>query len=192
MGSKLNFLREYISQPDSIGAIAPSGRVLASRMLDGIHLEESAVVVELGPGSGAFTARIIDRISPGARFLAIEKNPTFVHELRQHFSDVEIIEGSASSLNSILAEKGIEEVNTVVSGLPWASFPDQLQEQILVAISQVLAGGGHFVTFAYGGIHLFPRARAFRQRLDRLFSDVKRTPLAWSNLPPAFAYHCRM
>ena len=191
MGSKLNFLREYISQPGSGGAVAPSGKVLAARMLDGIALEEASVVVELGPGTGALTAEIIKRISPATRFLAIEKNPTFVRELGQHFNEVEIIEGSASSLDSIIDEKGIEEVTTVVSGLPWASFPEQLQGEILTAISQVLSRGGRFVTFAYGGIHLFPKARAFRQRLDSLFTEVERTPLAWTNLPPAFAYQCR-
>ena len=179
MGSKINFLREFISQPGSIGAVTPSGKVLASRMLDGISLDRSSVVVELGPGTGAFTAEVLKRISPDARFLAVEKNPTFVRKLEKHFDKIEIIEGNASELVSILHEKGIEEVDTVVSGLPWASFPDQL------------SSGGRFVTFAYGGIHLFPKARAFRQRLDKLFQDVERTPIAWRNLPPAFAYHCR-
>ncbi|MEE2889705.1 MAG: methyltransferase domain-containing protein [Planctomycetota bacterium] len=191
MGSKLNFLREFISQPDSIGAVTPSGKALASRMLDGISLEKSSVIVELGPGTGAFTAEVLKRISPDSRFLAIEKNPTFVRDLVEHFNEVEIIEGNASELVSILHEKGIEQVDTVVSGLPWASFPDQLQEEILSEVSRSLSSGGRFVTFAYGGIHLFPKARAFRQRLDKLFQDVERTPIAWRNLPPAFAYHCR-
>lgn len=191
MGSKLNFLREFISQPDSIGAVTPSGKALASRMLDGISLEKSSVIVELGPGTGAFTAEVLKRISPDSRFLAIEKNPTFVRDLVEHFNEVEIIEGNASELVSILHEKGIEQVDTVVSGLPWASFPDQLQEEILSEVSRSLSSGGRFVTFAYGGIHLFPKARAFRQRLDKLFQDVERTRIAWRNLPPAFAYHCR-
>ena len=191
MGSKLNFLREFISQPDSIGAVTPSGKALASRMLDGISLEKSSVIVELGPGTGAFTAEVLKRISPDSRFLAIEKNPTFVRDLVEHFNEVEIIEGNASELVSILHEKGIEQVDTVVSGLPWASFPDQLQEEILSEVSRSLSSGGRFVTFAYGGIHLFPKARAFRQRLDKLFQNVERTRIAWRNLPPAFAYHCR-
>ena len=191
MGSKLNFLREYISQPDSIGAVTPSGKALASRMLDGISLEKSSVIVELGPGTGAFTAEVLKRISPDSRFLAIEKNPTFVRDLVEHFNEVEIIEGNASELVSILREKGIEQVDIVVSGLPWASFPDQLQDEILSEVSRSLSSGGRFVTFAYGGIHLFPKARAFRQRLDKLFQEVERTPIAWRNLPPAFAYHCR-
>jgi phospholipid N-methyltransferase len=191
MGSKINFLREFISQPGSIGAVTPSGKVLASRMLDGISLDRSSVVVELGPGTGAFTAEVLKRISPDARFLAVEKNPTFVRKLEKHFDEIEIIEGNASELVSILDEKGIEQVDTVVSGLPWASFPEPLQEEILSGVSRVLSPEGCFVTFAYGGIHLFPKARAFRQRLDNLFQEVVRTRVAWRNLPPAFAYHCR-
>ena len=120
--------------------------------------------------------------------MTIEK--VFVPDIGD-FDEVEIIEGNASELVSILREKGIEQVDIVVSGLPWASFPDQLQDEILSEVSRSLSSGGRFVTFAYGGIHLFPKARAFRQRLDKLFQDVERTPIAWRNLPPAFAYHCR-
>ena len=91
MGSKINFLREFIKEPGSVGAVAPSGSVLAARMLDGISLDQSSVVVELGPGTGVFTAEILTRISTRTRFLAVEKKPdlrpqsaTTVHQRRNH------------------------------------------------------------------------------------------------------------
>lgn len=191
MGAKINFLREYFSDPGAIGAVAPSSRILASRMLDGISLESATTVVELGPGTGAFTSGILKRISPDAKFIAIEKNPVFLAELRQRFGHIEIIEGDAENLVHLLHHRGIEAVDVVVSGLPWAAFPETVQESILSEVHDILAPKGRFVTFAYGGMHLLPRARAFRHLLEALFGQVERTPLAWRNLPPAFAYHCK-
>ena len=191
MGARINFLREYISNPGSIGAVAPSGRMLASRMLDGISLERATTVVELGPGTGAFTAEILLRISSEAKFLVIEKNPVFLVGLRHQFENLEIIEGDADNLVQLLHHRGIDAVDIVVSGLPWAAFAGTVQERILSEVHDVLAPKGRFVTFAYGGVHLLPKARAFRNRLEACFSQVERAPLAWRNLPPAFAFHCK-
>lgn len=191
MGAKINFLREYISNPGSIGAVAPSGRMLASRMLDGISLESAATVVELGPGTGAFTTEILHRISSEAKFIAIEKNPVFLAGLRQRFENLEIIEGDAGNLVHLLHHRGIDAVDVVVSGLPWAAFPETVQQKILSEVHDILAPDGRFVTFAYFGMHMLPRARAFRNLLESFFDQVERTPLAWRNLPPAFAYHCK-
>jgi len=191
MGAKINFLREYISNPGSIGAVAPSGRMLASRMLDGISLESATTVVELGPGTGAFTTEILHRISSEAKFIAIEKNPVFLAGLRQRFENLEIIEGDAGNLVHLLHHRGIDAVDVVVSGLPWAAFPETVQQRILSEVHDILAPDGRFVTFAYFGMHMLPRARAFRTLLESFFGQVERTPLAWRNLPPAFAYHCK-
>ncbi len=191
MGAKINFLREYFSNPGSIGAVAPSSRILATRMLDGISLENATKVVELGPGTGAFTTGILKRISSQAKFIAIEKNPVFLAELRQRFDHIEIIEGDAENLVHLLHQRGIDAVDVVVSGLPWAAFSETVQEKILSEVHDILAPKGRFVTFAYGGMHLLPKARAFRHLLEAFFGQVERTPLAWRNLPPAFAYHCK-
>ena len=191
MGEKINFLREYFSNPGSIGAVAPSSRILASRMLDGISLEKAATVVELGPGTGALTTGILQRISSDAQFILIEKNPVFLAELRNSFGNLEIVEGDAENLVHLLHQRGIDAVDVVVSGLPWAAFPETVQQSILSEVHGILAPDGRFVTFAYGGMHLLPRARAFRHLLETFFDQVERTPLAWRNLPPAFAYHCK-
>ena len=115
MGAKINFLREYFSNPGSIGAVAPSSRILATRMLDGISLENATKVIELGPGTGAFTTGILKRISSQAKFIAIEKNPVFLAELRQRFDHIEIIEGDAENLVHLLHQRGIDAVDVVVS-----------------------------------------------------------------------------
>ena len=45
------FLREYISAPDTIGAIAPSSRHLAAAMTASIDFDKARCIVEYGAGT---------------------------------------------------------------------------------------------------------------------------------------------
>ncbi len=194
LAAKVKFLGEYLANPALIGAVAPSGSALAARMLDGISLTQAKTVIELGPGTGVFTKEIAKRIPDPCHFLAIEKNPIFAKELQKR-DDLtpltEIVEGDAGDLSALLKDRNLEEVDVVISGLPWAAFPGPLQEKVLSQVSERLSPRGYFVTFAYGGIHLLPKARAFRKELENHFSKISKTRTVWRNLPPAFAYQCR-
>jgi phospholipid N-methyltransferase len=81
-------------------------------------------------------------------------------------------------------------LDAVVSGLPWASFPESLQIEILDSMMQVLRPGGQFATFAYLQGLLLPAAKRFRKQLDKYFSKIELSPTVWRNLPPAFVYRC--
>jgi len=52
--------------------------------------------------------------------------------------------------------------------------------------------GGTFVTFGYLQSLILPGAQALRRRLRREFAEVTQTSPVWGNVPPAFAYICRM
>ena len=56
------FLSHFRKNPRTVGAIAPSSQRLARAMLDGLHLDPDARVVELGPGTGAVTGEIARRL----------------------------------------------------------------------------------------------------------------------------------
>ena len=47
--------------------------------------------------------------------------------LRQAHPGLEVVEGDAAKLQSLLAERGVEHADAVVSGLPWALFDDTTQ-----------------------------------------------------------------
>jgi phosphatidylethanolamine/phosphatidyl-N-methylethanolamine N-methyltransferase len=186
-----SFFREFVRQPGRIGAIAASSSYLAREMVDWFDWPHIRTVVELGPGTGAFTQAVLSRKTAGTRFFAVELNNHFVDLMRQKFSDVAIYHRSAIDIPNICCEEGIDQIDAIVCGLPWASFPDRLQIQIIDAVTRVLGPTSQFATFAYLQGLLLPAGQRFRRRLEKSFGQVNRSRIVWRNLPPAFIYRCR-
>lgn len=185
-----HFIREYIRNPRGVGAIAPSSPRLAREMVSRMNLEAASVVVEYGPGTGAFTSEILARKSPAALYLGIENNPKMISLFQGRFPGALIFEDSVENVSRILKELGRSEADCIVSGLPWASFPFDLLERVLTATHAVLKVGGQFSTFAYPPFNLMPSGKRLQKRLTSLFSRVHKSRTVWRNLPPAFVYHC--
>jgi phospholipid N-methyltransferase len=182
-------LREFVKSPATIGAVAPSSDALARAMVAGIDWEKARVVVECGPGTGAFTGRIRERLAPGAHFFAVELNPGFAAEFFRRHPGVPLHQGCVSDLPELCRAAG-HEVDALLSGLPWAAFSPEDQQRLLGAMHASLRPGGQFATFAYHPASALPAGRRFRQLLERTFSRVEKSGTVWRNLPPAFVYRC--
>ena len=50
----ITFLHEFIKHPKHTGAIAPSSKILARKMVDVIDFHRAKCIVELGPGTGFY------------------------------------------------------------------------------------------------------------------------------------------
>lgn len=184
------FAFQMLRTPGTTGAFLPSSPGLARRIVRLAGVSAARHVVEIGPGTGAFTTEIVKSLGPGAEFTAIEHNPEFVRHLRNHFPGVRVLQGCAGDLRDMLSSHALPQADAVVSGLPWANFGTDLQDSILDAIHECLLPGGQFATFAYFGPHLLPRGREFKRALRQRFSQVEMSPLEVLNLPPAFVYSC--
>lgn len=182
----LTFVREFIKAPFEVGAIAPSSKRLARAMVDDIDFTGAKAVLEFGPGLGAFTQAILPRLDPDTRYLAIDINPMMVRSWRSRFPDQTIVEGSVADVAQICRDHGIEQVDIIISGLPWASFPDDLQVSTLTGVTRILRPGGRLVTFGYHIGTVLPAGRRFYKRLPDYFSRLTKSPYIWLNLPPAF------
>ena len=65
------FLWEYIKHPLRVGAVAPSGRGLARKMMEPVDFKQASVIVEYGPGTGSFTREILSRKSSETKLILI-------------------------------------------------------------------------------------------------------------------------
>lgn len=191
IGRKRAFIGQFITKPTVIGAIAPSSRRLSERMLEGIDLEHATAILEFGPGTGAVTDVVLPRLGRHTRFVAIELNPVMADSFRRRYPGVRLRQESVENARRICDEEGIDTVDAVVSGLPWSTFTDALQDRILDAMLDVLKPGGTFVTFAYHVGVWLPSGRRIRRKLLDRFSSVEKSRSVWRNLPPAFVYRCR-
>lgn len=185
------FFAGFLRAPWRVGAIAPSSRALAAVMTADMGLEAAHTVVELGPGTGVFTRAICERVAPEATVMAFEIDPRMAALLTPRFPRVRIVNDSAERLDWHLAAAGRKEADAILSGLPWASFPADLQTKLLSAVVGALRPGGRFATFAYSHASWLPAGRRFRGLLVESFASVATTRVVWPNLPPAFVYRCR-
>ena len=179
-------------KPTEIGAILPSSRFLARRVIEDVGLHSADVVLEYGPGTGVFTEFILRELRPGTKFAAIELNPRFAQTFQARYPFVTLYQDSVANVQRICRSAGIPSVDCIVSGVPWAIFSESMQVQCLEAMMHVLKPGGCFVTFTY--VHsqaLLAGAKRFSRLLPGYFHAVSKSPVVWLNIPPAFVYRCR-
>ena len=187
---KAVLFKRFLQHPTQVGALCASSGALCRAMVSEIGIEKAELVVELGPGTGAITRELIQRLPKNGKLLAVELDGMLCEYLRRTFPGVEICHDSASNLTHILKQRDLPPANAVVSGLPWAVFPESLQREILGTLVENLSPGGVFTTFAYLQGLMLPAGIRFRKLLNELFSEVATSRVVWKNLPPALVYRC--
>ncbi len=189
-GDHARFLKTFLKNPSSTGAVAPSSEALSKAMVRGIEMGGEDLVVEFGPGTGPFTKAIQEILPSPEQYLGIERDPEFVSLLRARFPDLALIEGSAEEAHLHVETHRSDtghtgRVKAVISGLPFASLPDPVQKGILQSLLDLLPAGAEFRTFQYVHAYGLPKAVRFRKRMREIFGPVTVSgPIFW-NLPPA-------
>jgi phosphatidylethanolamine/phosphatidyl-N-methylethanolamine N-methyltransferase len=187
----LDFIVTSLKHPRSVGAVVPSSRYLARVIVAAAELNGRRAIFEFGPGTGAITKYILQRTGPGQRYVGIEQNSEFTAILTRKFPHVTFVNDSVENLQAIAARLGIDSIDVIICGLPWASLPVQVQDDAFKAMRAFLRTDSMFCTYAYPMGLILPGARALRARLHAEFTSVRFSPIVWRNVPPAFVYICR-
>ena len=96
LDDEVRFLRSWIEKPLHVGAVMPSGRLLARTMAQYVDTRAAGPVVELGPGTGAITSALIDRGVDQKRLVLIEYNPGFCALLRDRYPHAKVVQGGSN------------------------------------------------------------------------------------------------
>ena len=218
------FFREYLRHFHSTGAILPSGRFLAAALtrfvgsgegdspifaetkIGTVPASTSRKILEVGPGTGAVTERIIARMGGGDSLDLVELNGTFVQQLERRFqreSAFQAVADRARVLHCPIEELPHDRTyDVIVSGLPLNNFSAVVVEQILASLLALLAPRGTLSFFEYIAVR---RVRALvsgsadRQRLRGVGQALQavlgpheiRRDAVWLNVPPAWVHHVR-
>ena len=179
-------VRKFLQHGTTIASFSPSSRFLSRKIVQGIDYDSARCIVELGAGTGPITKELVERAKPHTRLIIVEQDADFCKRLRTRFAhapNAEIIEGDAAQIDKLLADRGITEVDHIVSGLPLPSFPAKLRDAILASSARALGGRGTFRQLTNMPLIYWRLYRGY-------FTDV-RFQLVPLNLPPAGVYVCR-
>lgn len=176
MGASGVFLREFLRRPAEVASMVPSTRWLERQIVRAAAPQHATTAVELGPGTGGTTRGLLAAMPASARLLSVEVNEPFVASLRGIEDDRLLPHcGSATDLEAILAEHGLDQPQLIVSGIPFSKLDRRLGAAIIDAVNRVLAPGGVFVAYQLS------------RRVEHLTRPVMGAPeatLVWRSIPP--------
>ena len=160
-----------------MGAVMPSGRVLARTMAQYVDIDSNAPVVELGPGTGAITNALIERGVDQKRLVLVEFNPGFCALLRDRYPQARVVQGDAYALRDSLWDVLSAPAAAIVSGLPLVTKPMLTRLKLIRDAFIALAPGAPFVQFTYSVAPPIPTS------LPGVSTEASER--IWMNLPPA-------
>jgi phosphatidylethanolamine/phosphatidyl-N-methylethanolamine N-methyltransferase len=177
LDDEVRFLRSWIEKPLHMGAVMPSGRLLARTMARYVDTEGDGPVVELGPGTGAITSALIDRGVDAKRLVLIEYNPGFCALLRDRYPQAKVVQGDAYTLRDTLWNVLGAPAAAIVSGLPLVTKPMMTRLKLIRDAFAALSPGAPFVQFTYSVAPPIPKS------LPGVSTEASER--IWMNLPPA-------
>ena len=177
LDDEVRFIRSWIEKPLSIGAVTPSGRVLARTMASYVNPAVKGPVIELGPGTGPVTEALVEQGIEPSRLVLIEFNPEFCRLLRARYPAATVIRGDAYALRRVLGDQLSQPAAAVVSGLPLVTKPLKTRVRLVHDAFRMMQPGAPFVQFTYAVMPPIPRA------LTGVTAEASER--IWMNVPPA-------
>jgi phosphatidylethanolamine/phosphatidyl-N-methylethanolamine N-methyltransferase len=202
------FFREFLRTFHTTGAIAPSGRFLAFALTRFVNQPgPGRKILEVGPGTGSVTRRIIASMGPEDHLDLVELNDRFVQRLQHRFevdAQFHAVAGRSRILHCPVEDlTATDHYDLIISGLPLNNFAAATVERILGVLMRLSKPGGVLSFFEYIGVR---KARALvsgRQQRTRLRGIAAamhglttdreiRRDCVWLNVPPAWVHHVRL
>jgi len=186
----MSFIKQFLTNPFTTWAIAPSSQALASYMIECARLKNKNNIVEYGPWSWVFTKEIIKQKNKESTFFSIELNAYFYQQTKENCPNAIVYNDNIIHLPKYLERHNISQCDCIISWLPWASFKKKDQESLMEVTYNSLQNKWLFLTFSYIQSPIMGTWKVFEVLLRDKFKHVLKSRIIWKNLPPAFVYIC--
>lgn len=174
----IEFLREGLRNIQTVGTITRSSKHLCRGLIKHVDFDSTKLIVELGAGDGVITKHILDSMRPDAKLLAFEVNTKFCDQMRQINDDrLVVIEDSAEHLERYMKEAGFDQIDFIISAIPFVALPKEVGAQIVGEAHRCLKKGGRYIQVHYSLV--------MKQLYQTVFGNLDINFVA-INVPPAF------
>jgi phosphatidylethanolamine/phosphatidyl-N-methylethanolamine N-methyltransferase len=177
LDDEVRFIRSWIERPLSIGAVTPSGKMLARTMASYVDPNSTGPVVELGPGTGPVTEALVEAGVDPSRLVLVEFDPTFCRILRARYPEATLVQGDAYGMRRLLETLLLQPAAAMVSGLPLITKPLRMRLRLLRDAFDLMLPGAPFVQFTYSVASPLPK------RMGGFSAEASER--IWMNIPPA-------
>lgn len=170
------FLKQLIKSYKYTGAVAPSSKFLANKMINDVNIKKAKTIVELGPGTGAITDIILTNMNDDAQLWTFDINKDFCTILQKKYKGKHI-HTDIINIKYFLQQDNITTVDAIISGIPFANFSDNECINMLNEIKQIMHDDTLFTLFTYSRLKFGV--------FDKLFTKVNES-YVFFNIPPAY------
>ena len=181
MSSTSLFLRTLLANPRMVGALMPSGAMLARLITSEVN-PTAGPVLELGPGTGVFTEALLARGVCERDLTLVEFGADFADMLQRRFPEARVLCADAARLGAHMLPEDVL-FGCAISGLPLLNMSPKAVVAILTGVLSRLSEGGALYQFTYG-----LRCPVPHRLLDRFGFRATLHGQALRNFPPARVY----
>ncbi|MFB6305736.1 MAG: class I SAM-dependent methyltransferase, partial [Flavobacteriales bacterium] len=128
----IKFLGQFFKKENNVGAIIPSSKFLAKKIMKPMDFENANVIIELGGGTGIITKELLSNMREDAKLYVFETNESFCKQLRKiNDKRLSLIEDSAEKIHDYLNQDNISECKYIISSLPFTILPSSVKKDII-------------------------------------------------------------
>lgn len=198
------FLKEFIKEFQTTGTMFPSSKWAAQALTNPLRKSRTPQnILELGPGTGPVTVKILDDMQQGDHLVTCEINPRFMAVLKEnlssypnflkHKNNVEFFLGPIQELPET------RKFDTIVCALPFLNFELKTVEEIFSKLERLSSPDTKMTYYEYIGLRSLGKVVSMPDRKKRLkeidcfFKKIyKNRPVqrerVWLNLLPINIY----
>jgi phosphatidylethanolamine/phosphatidyl-N-methylethanolamine N-methyltransferase len=203
------FLKEGITEFKHTGTLFPTTRWAADGLIWPLRRKRGAMrILELGPGTGSVTNRIIENMIDGDELVICEINPRFMEALKERLEEREDFQQRRHQISFFLgAAQELPEVGSydlIVCALPFLNFDLKTVEEIFAKLHRLSTSQTVMTYYEYMGMRavgkMFSSAKRKRRLNDidsfyrrNLYPErlMHRRPV-WLNVLPINVYALKM
>ena len=154
---RLLFIKEFKENFELTGALTPSSQFLAKAIVSEFakHTQPS-VILEVGPGTGVFTAAIAEHMIPGDQLHICEISTPFAVHIQQRINTDPLFAKVRSQITvhnlPIQELTVINQYDYIISSLPMNNFSIPLVKEIQAYFKSHLKKEGSLCFFEYIGL----------------------------------------